>query len=115
MDNETLIKSDRCACSKKKIDCIHSTIERSGELVARRVKATGENEELNLALLGTYQKPKYPPSDLVKKMRYVQLEFKAQDKRLRFERKFNETKEIFNNKVWYYHEDMRRARGTHVV
>lgn len=113
VDGKTVIKEDRCACSTKKSNCIHTTIERSGELVGRRVEAAGENEELNLATLGTFQTPKNP--DLVKKLRYVQIEFKTQDERLKFTKRFEETKEIYKNRAFWYHEDMRQARGTHVV
>lgn len=113
VDRKTMIKEDRCACNKKKSNCIHTTIERSGELVGRRVEAAGENEELNLATLGTFQTPKNP--DLVKKLRYVQIEFKTQVERLKFVERFEETKNIYQKKAYWYYEDMRRAGAEHIV
>jgi hypothetical protein len=113
VDPKTMIKKDRCSCSRKKTSCIHSTIERSGELTARRVEATADDEECNLAILGTYQKAKSP--DKVKKLRYVHIEFKTQDEQLKFTDRFNETKEIYHKKTAYYHAEMNRERATHVV
>lgn len=114
VDKKTMIVQDRCACNKKKSSCIHATIERSGDLVGRRVDATGENEELNLATLGTFQTPKNPP-DLVKKLRYVQIEFKTEDDRLKFADRFEQTKQIYEKKAYWYHEDMRQARVNHIT
>lgn len=113
VDNETMIINDRCACNKKKSSCLHVTIERSSELVGRRVELAGENDELNLATLGTFQKPKNP--ELVKKLRYAQIEFKTEAERLKFAQRFEETKRIYQNKVHRYHEEMRQARGNHIV
>lgn len=114
VDKKTRIVEDRCACSKKKSNCIHATIERSGELVARRVEAAGENEELNLATLGSFQTPKNPP-DLIKKLRYVQIEFKTEVERIRFAERFEQTKQIYQNKAYWYHEDMRQAKVNHIM
>lgn len=114
VDQKTVIIRDRCACSKKKLNCIHSTIERSGDLVGRRVEAAGENEELNLATLGTFQTPKNPP-DLVKKLRYVQIEFKTEVERLKFAERFEQTKQIYQNKAYLYHEEMRQVKRNHIM
>ena len=103
-----MIREDRCACNRKS-NCTHSTIERSDNLIARRVDAAGAN----LATLGTFQTPQHP--DLVKKLRYVQIEFKTEDERLKFAERFEETKKIYNSRIYWYHEDMRRERGTHTV
>ena len=114
VDKKTTVVEDRCACNKKKSSCIHATIERSGDLVGRRVEAAGENEELNLATLGTFQTPKNPP-DLVKKLRYAQIEFKTEVERLNFTDRFEQTKQIYQKKAYWYHEDMRQARIKHIM
>ena len=114
VDKKTMIIPDRCPCNKKKMNCIHATIERSGNLVGRRVEAAGENDELNLATLGTFQTPRNPP-DLVKKLRYVQIEFKTEGERLKFAERFEQTKQIYQNKAYWYHEEMRRAKTNHIM
>ena len=114
VDAETIIKKDSCACSMGEKNCIHITIERSGNLVGRQVKAAvGENQGLNLATLGTFQAPKRP--DLVENLSYVQIDFETPEKRLEFTERFEETKKIYNGRLGAYYEDMRRAKGIHTV
>ena len=108
VDQKTIIKDHSCECGRKRADCIHSTIERSGELVAQRVQSEGNGDELNLTLIGVYQKPKNP--DLVKKMKYVQIHFKDQSDRVKFEKLFSITKNIYKNKMTTYYEEMRREK-----
>lgn len=114
VDKKTMIVEDRCACNKKKSSCIHATIERSGDLVGRRVEAAGENEELNLATLGTFQTPKHP-TDLVKKLRYVQIEFKTEVERLKFADRFEQTKQIYQKKKYWYDRDMQDVSFNHIM
>lgn len=115
VDPETVIKNDSCGCNMGEKNCIHVTIESSGSLVGRQIKAAaaGENQGLNLAMLGTFQAPKRP--DLVKNLSYIQIDFETPEQRLKFTDRFEETKEIYKRRLCAYYEDMRRARGTHTV
>lgn len=108
-----MIKGDSCECGTKKIKCIHSTIERSGELVARRVEAIRDDEELNLASLGVYQLPKHP--DLVKKLKWVHIDFKTHEDRIRFDEAFNQTRCIYTEKLYRYWEEMKREKERHLA
>lgn len=94
------------------IKCIHSTIERSGELVGRRVGAV-RDEELNLASLGTHQPPEH--SDLVKKLKWVHIDFKTHEDRIRFDEAFNQTKHIYVEKLYWYWKEMKREKERHLA
>lgn len=112
MDDKTIIKDDSCKCGRKRTNCTHSTIERPGELVAQRVQPEKDDDELNLATIGTYQKPRHP--DLVKKMKYLHIDFKTQEDRIKFEEKFDQTKCIYKKKKALYHEEMWREQADHL-
>lgn len=111
VDEKTILKDHSCSCGRKRTNCIHSTIEKPKELVAQRVQAEREGEELNLAVLGTYQKPKHP--DLIKGMKWIQISFKTHDERLKFEKMYAETKTIYKKKLAKYHEEMRQTKADH--
>ncbi len=112
MDPKTSIKDHSCACGRTRSNCLHSTLERSRDLIAQRVGA-GSSEELNLASLGVHQKPKHPTA--VKKMKHIQIEFRTHDERLKFEARFRETQRIYHNKLVLYHADMRKEKQNHSV
>ena len=105
VDKKTVLKDHSCSCGRNRTNCIHSTLERSGDMAARRVEAEKADEELNLANLGIYQRPKTHIS--VKKMKYIHIEFKTREERVNFESRINETKQIYNEKLHWYWEDMR--------
>lgn len=81
-------------------------------MIAQRVEAD-RREELNLASLGVHQKPKNPPA--VKKMKYIQIEFRTHDERLKFEARFRETQQIYQRKLSLYYADMRKEKQDHSV
>lgn len=81
-------------------------------MIARRVEAD-RREELNLASLGVHQKPKNLPA--VKKMKYIQIEFRTHDERLKFEARFRETQQIYQSKLSLYYADMRKEKQNHSV
>ena len=111
VDEKTMLKDHSCSCGRKRTNCIHSTIEKPKELVAQRVQAERDGEELNLALLGTYQKPKH--SELIKGMKWIQIHFKTHDERVKFEKMYAETKIIYKKKLAKYHEEMRQTKADH--
>lgn len=82
-------------------------------MIARRVEAKNPDEELNLATLGRYQKPQTPIP--VKKMKYIRIEFRTQDERIKFENCIKETKDIYNQKLHLYWEEMRIQQQDHNV
>lgn len=81
-------------------------------MIARRVEADSR-EELNLASLGVHQKPKNPSA--VKKMKYIQIEFRTHDERIKFEARFRETQKIYQTKLSLYYADMRKEKQNHSV
>ena len=82
-------------------------------MVARRVEAENPDEELNLATLGRYQQPQTPGP--VKKMKYIRIEFRTHDERIKFENCIKETKEIYNQKLHWYWKEMRIQQQDHNV
>lgn len=110
MDPKTSIKDHSCSCGRNRSNCIHSTIERSGDLIARRVEADSR-EDLNLASLGVHQK--HPAA--AKKMKYIQIEFRTHDERLKFEARFRDTQKIYQTKLSLYWAEMRKAKQDHSV
>lgn len=113
MDNKTIIKDHSCSCDKNRDNFIHSTIQSSGDRAARRVEAETPVEELNLATLGIYQKPQTLVP--VKKLKYIHITFKTQEERIKFENSINETKQIYNEKLHWYWEEMRKQQQDHNV
>lgn len=97
VDQNTLIGNHDCACSRDRINCIHSLIKRSGGLIARRVEADRDGSHMNLASLGVYQKLERPV--LIKRMKCLQLKFGTPDERIKFEEIFRVTKSIWRRKV----------------
>lgn len=77
-------------------------------MAARRVEAEKADEELNLANLGIYQRPKTLIP--VKKMKYIHIEFKTPEERVKFESRIDETKQINNKELHSYWEDIRIQR-----
>lgn len=113
MDKKTTTKEHSCSCGRSRINCTHSIIERSGDLVGRRVEAEKQDEDMNLATLGIYQKPKNLTT--VRKMKYIHIDFKTHEERINFETRFDETKNIYNEKLYRYWENMRIQKKDHSV
>lgn len=80
--------------------------------MARRVEADS-GEELNLASLGVHQTPKSPPT--IKKMKYIQIEFRTRDERVKFEDRFKETQKIYQRKLSLYYAAMKKEKQNHNV
>lgn len=80
--------------------------------MVRRVEADSR-EQLNLASLGVYQKPKSPPA--FKKMKYIQIEFRTRDERVKFEARFRDTQTIYKTKLSLYYEGMKTEKQDHRV
>lgn len=112
MDPKTNIKDHSCTCGRNRSNCIHSTIEKSGDLIAQRVEADRDPEDLNLASLGVFQKPKHPVS--VKRLRYIQIEFTTHEERSKFETRFRETQQIYQRKLSLYWAEMRKEKKDNV-
>lgn len=74
-------------------------------MVARRVEAQIPDEEMNLATLGIYQKPRTLVP--VKRMKWIHIDFKTQEERIKFESRITESKQIYNEKLYWYWEAMR--------
>lgn len=113
MDPKTVIKDHSCSCGKNRSNCIHSVIERPGDLIAQRFEAEGDHQELNLASLGLHQKPKHPAS--AKRMKYIQIEFRTHDERNRFETRFRDTQRIYQTIHSFYWADLRIEEQNHGV
>lgn len=110
---KTIIRDHSCSCGRNRSNCIHSTIESSGDLIARRVETDRNRGDLNLASLGVHQKPEHPTP--VKKMKYIQIEFRTHAERIKFEDRFEETQKIYLTKNSHYWADMRREKQDHSV
>ena len=110
MDNKTEARAT-CGCDRKKQGCIHSTISRSGELLARRIISIN-GQPANLAKLGEYQAPKNPDSE--RKLKWLHIDFKSQEDRERFEHEFELTKKIYDSKLARYHGEMSREKQDHL-
>lgn len=82
-------------------------------MVARRVEAETPDEELNLATLGMYRKPRTLAS--VKRMKWIHIEFKNQNERIKFESRIGESKRIYNEKLHLYWKAMRTQQMNHIV
>lgn len=113
MDKKTIIKDHSCSCGRDRTNCTHSIVERAGDMAARRVEAETPDEELNLATLGIYQKPQNLVP--VKKMKYIHIDFKTPEERIKFESRIKETKQIYNEKLHWYWEEMRTQQRDHDV
>ena len=74
-----------------------SVIERSGDIIARRVEAEQLDDEMNLAALGLIQKPKIPVSN--KKMECIHIVLKPQEERIKSDQCFIQTKEVSDEKM----------------
>lgn len=81
-------------------------------MIARRVEADSR-EDLNLASLGVHQNPKHAAA--VKKMKYIQIEFRTHDERLKFETRFKDTQKIYQTKLSLYYAEMRKEKQNHSV
>ena len=110
MDKKTGLE-ESCGCDRRKKICIHSTISRSGDLLARRIAASSSHV-VNLAKLGLAQAPKLPEHE--RKVKWLHIDFKSQEDRARFERGVEETKKIYENKLAHYHGEMGQARANHL-
>lgn len=82
-------------------------------MLTRRVEAGRGRGGLNLASLGVHQQPKHPTS--VKKMKYIQIEFRTHDERVKFEARFRETQTIYQTKLSLYWAEMRKDKQDHSV
>lgn len=110
MDKKTEV-IPRCGCDRKKQNCIHSTVSRPGELLARRVWPRS-GQRANLATLGEYQALQAP--DLERNLKYLHIEFRSRDDREGFEREFEQTRRIYDSKLARYYGEMSQEKRNHI-
>lgn len=109
VDKTTQTKAN--CCDRRKQPCIHSTISRSGDLLARRLTSLN-GHPLNLAKLGKYQARQ--GAEYERKFKWLHIDFTSQEIRESFERAVEQTKEIYSKKLARYYEEMHRERQNHV-
>ncbi|KAL9131579.1 MAG: hypothetical protein Q9217_000536 [Psora testacea] len=90
MDSMTIVRGT-CGCDRKR-------------------RMTGH--PANLARLGKYPIPRYP--EFERKLKWLHIEFASQANREKFEHEFEQTKDIYKQKILCYHREMSQAKQNHL-
>lgn len=106
VDMKTVLK-EKCGCESSRVDCAHSYITRSGDLLAQRIPARADGQ-INLAIIGVYRAPKEPEYE--RKLKWLHIDFPSARARRDFERRFEEMKAIYRKQRLDHDNDMNRER-----